>query len=97
MMREAEMLQGIAMAEAFGKRLKKLRERAGITQEALARAANLSTSSVSKLEQRDLDPSWSTVLSLAKALGITTDEFASDEVSGPTDEPAPKKKPKGKN
>jgi transcriptional regulator with XRE-family HTH domain len=40
------------MADGFGRRLKELREAAGLTQESLARAADVSVSSVSKLEQR---------------------------------------------
>ena len=54
------------------------REAAGLSQEALARAANVSTSTVCKMEQRDVDPSWSTVQALARALGLTTHAFEED-------------------
>src|SRR5438105_774208 len=57
------------MPPPFNERLKQLREASGLTQEALARAAGVSVSAVSKLEQRGIDPSWSTVLRLAH--GIT--------------------------
>jgi transcriptional regulator with XRE-family HTH domain len=59
----------------FNERLKELREKAGLTQEGLARAADISLSSVSKLEQNPTDPSWSTVQSLAKALGVDCKAF----------------------
>jgi transcriptional regulator with XRE-family HTH domain len=66
------------MAGGFGRRLKQLRESAGLTQEELARAADLSVSFVSKLEQRDLDPAWSTVQSLAAALSVSCEAFNED-------------------
>jgi transcriptional regulator with XRE-family HTH domain len=59
----------------FNERLKELREKAGLTQEGLARAADISLSAVSKLEQNPTDPSWSTVQSLAKALGVDCKAF----------------------
>jgi transcriptional regulator with XRE-family HTH domain len=66
----------------FGKQLKLLREKSGMTQESLARAAGLSVSSVSRLEQRDLDPAWSTVQAIAKALGVSCDAFNEEETKG---------------
>jgi transcriptional regulator with XRE-family HTH domain len=65
------------MTEDFSTRLRALRERAGLTQEGLARAANLSTATVAKLERKgkEQDPSWSTVLALADALGVSVEEF----------------------
>ena len=61
---------------SFGERLKALRGKAEMTQEALARAADVSTGTVSKLEERpDMDPSWSTVCKLADALGVSTEDF----------------------
>jgi transcriptional regulator with XRE-family HTH domain len=66
------------MAPPFNERLKQLREAAGLTQEQLAKASGLSVSAVSKLEQRGIDPSWSTVLRLAQPLGVTVIAFAED-------------------
>ena len=57
---------GATIMETFGKRLKELREAAGMTQEGLARAAELSTSAVARIEQRGKDPAWSTVRRLAR-------------------------------
>ncbi len=99
------MALGLVMPASFGRKLKKLREDAGLSQEALGRAAGLSTSFVSKLEQKNHDPSWSTVQALAKALGVGFDAFADDEqeseevAEDEVEEPATKpatKKPKRK-
>jgi transcriptional regulator with XRE-family HTH domain len=58
----------------IGKGLKTARERAGLTQSALART----TSQVSQVESgKRLDPQFSTVLRLAVALGVSIDEMAS--------------------
>jgi transcriptional regulator with XRE-family HTH domain len=62
----------------FSERLKALREAAGMTQEGLARKAGLSTSTISKLEQRGVDPAWSTVQRLALALGVRVEAFEED-------------------
>lgn len=68
----------------FRERLKALREAAGLTQEALARAADVSVSYVSKLERTDLDPAWSMVQRLAAALKVDCTAFADCEgVSAP--------------
>jgi DNA-binding XRE family transcriptional regulator len=47
-----------------------------VLQEALARAADVSTGTVSKLEEKPgMDPAWSTVCKLADALGVSTEAF----------------------
>jgi transcriptional regulator with XRE-family HTH domain len=78
----------------FSRRLKELRVTAGMTQEAVAHAARLTVSAVSKLEQRDVDPAWSTVQRLAKALGVDVREFMDVEDTAAT--PAPKRLAKRK-
>lgn len=70
------------METTFGKRLKELREAAGMTQEGLARAAELSTSAVARIEQRGKDPAWSTVRRLARALGVPLSAFETEEDEG---------------
>jgi transcriptional regulator with XRE-family HTH domain len=60
----------------FGAALKKLRESRGLTQAALAYAADLAASTIFAAEQGRLrDPKWSTVQRLADALGCRTDEL----------------------
>ena len=60
---------------SFSSRLKALRVEKGLTQEALARLAGLSTSGVAKIENSGLDPAWSTVVKLADALGVSFESF----------------------
>ena len=78
---------------AFNERLRNQREKAGLTQEALARAADLSLSSITKLERGGMDPSWSTIQKLARALGVTCEAFMEDAAGS---EPAPKRGRGGK-
>jgi DNA-binding XRE family transcriptional regulator len=59
----------------FAGRLKELRVRAGLTQEMLAERAELSKSGIADLEQGRREPSWSTVVALAMALGATCQDF----------------------
>jgi transcriptional regulator with XRE-family HTH domain len=81
----------------FNSRLKELREAAGLTQEALARKAGLSTSGVAKLENAGLDPAWSTVVKLAGALDVPVDAFKDQAgEGGQADAPAPDHPAEGK-
>jgi transcriptional regulator with XRE-family HTH domain len=55
----------------FGARLRELREKAGLTQEALARrVGEISTRQITRLEKGLHQPNWETVLALAAALGV---------------------------
>ena len=81
---------------SFASRLKNLRERAGLSQEALARKADISSAGLRHIEQGvSDDPKWSTVVALADALGVPTDAFR-DVDEGPAAEqpeaPAPEPK-----
>jgi len=84
-----------AMSSGFGRRLKVLRASAGMTQEAVARAADVSLATVAKLERGETDPTWNTVRALAKALGVSVAEFEVDEPAEPEPpaEPAKPDKP----
>jgi transcriptional regulator with XRE-family HTH domain len=59
----------------FGRRLKELREQAGLTQPQLAERANLSKAGIADLEQGRREPSWSTVQSLCAALAVSCEAF----------------------
>jgi len=65
-------------------KLKLLRVQAGMTLEALAQAAELTRSYVSKLERGVSTPSISAGLKIAKALGVTVEELFTDS---PDDDP----------
>src|SRR5215210_2040283 len=77
----------------FGERLRRLREKAGLTQEELASRAGLTAKAVSALERGERKrPYPHTVRSLAEALGLTEEERASLTASVPgrgVQEPAP--------
>lgn len=61
---------------ALAKGIKSLRERAGLSQQALAIAAGLSISVLSKLEQgTNENPRVNTVRALAKALGVAMEDL----------------------
>jgi transcriptional regulator with XRE-family HTH domain len=64
------------MASEFGNRLRELREAAGLTQRQLAEQAGLHLQGVVKLERGEREPAWSTLLALAKALGVSVAAFA---------------------
>ncbi len=58
-------------ASPLAERLKKIREKAGMSQQDLAVKAGLSISSVSQIEQgKKPDPRVSTIQALASALGV---------------------------
>jgi len=80
-------------------RVKRLREAAGLSQQALAMAAGLSISVVTQLEQgAKADPRISTVAALARALGVKVDDLINDQAAPePSGEkPAPKKTTRGR-
>lgn len=68
----------------FNMILKRLRNEKGMTQEELARASGLSVHTVSKLEQKNLDPSFSTVQKLASALDVPLEAFVEEKPKQPT-------------
>ena len=60
---------------AFGKKLKELREAAGLTQTELAKKAGLSQGGIANLEQGRTQPAWDSVQALAAALGVDCTAF----------------------
>src|SRR5262245_56839381 len=70
-------------AEWFGPRLKELREGRGWTQQQLADRAGLAVGIVRKLERRENKPTWETALTLASALGVSTEAFVQEPAERP--------------
>ena len=65
----------------LGDRLRELRQAAGLSQEELARRADVLLGTVQKIEQGIVaDPRWSSVTALARALGVTLDALAEPPV-----------------
>jgi transcriptional regulator with XRE-family HTH domain len=93
----------------FGRRLKELREQAGLTQPQLADKAKLSKAGIADLEQGRREPSWATVQALAAALEVSCEAFNQEPAERPEvgrgrppkdatrrTEEAPPKKPRGR-
>jgi transcriptional regulator with XRE-family HTH domain len=59
-----------------GRRLRELREQAGLTQARLAERAGVTRDAVARWEAERREPGWSNVLALAAALGVTCQAFA---------------------
>lgn len=69
------------LVAAFADALRDQRERAGLTQEALAERAELSARYISFLETRRRQPSLTTLLAISKGLGTSMVTLV-DEVEG---------------
>lgn len=63
--------------DTFAQALRRLREKAGLTQQALADAAGLHRVQVARFEAGRFAPRWDAVLALADALGVSTELFRS--------------------
>lgn len=60
-----------APEETFARNLRRAREKAGLSQEALGDKAGMHRTEVSFLERAQREPRLSTIVKLAKALGIS--------------------------
>lgn len=79
--------------DTVGVRLRQARKGAGMTQAELAERAGIETQSLSRLERGDYEPSLSTTLALARALGLTVEALVlgsrADRLAGLTAGPSP--------
>jgi len=62
----------------FGIRLKEIRNRSGLTLEQLAFEADIELSQVHRVEKGKINPTLTTLIALAKGLGITLAELVSE-------------------
>jgi transcriptional regulator with XRE-family HTH domain len=76
--------------------LKQLRERAGMSQSALAERAGLSLRSIQNWEQGHRLPKAGAVLSLARALGADVEDLLTELADQPQAEVPPRPRGKGK-
>jgi transcriptional regulator with XRE-family HTH domain len=65
----------VAPPPAFARNLRRARERAGLSQDALADKARMHRNAIALLEAGKRDPKVSTVAKLAKALGVSASEL----------------------
>jgi len=59
----------------FAARLRELRTAKGLTQHELAERSGLHRQAIAKLELAEREPSWASVLALAKGLGVSIAAF----------------------
>ncbi len=75
-------IEAIAMRgrQTLGERVRRLRESAGLTQEALAGAANVGRVTLVRIERGEQSPRYKTLAALAQALGKGASELLVDPV-----------------
>jgi transcriptional regulator with XRE-family HTH domain len=62
----------------FGSKLKQFREQAELTQAELGARCDMAYQAIARLERGENEPSWPTVLKLAKALGVEPNDFMAE-------------------
>lgn len=60
----------------LGKAIRQLREKRGLTQEAVAHEAGVTASTYGLIERGHSNPTWATVRDVATALGVSLGELA---------------------
>jgi transcriptional regulator with XRE-family HTH domain len=63
----------------LGERVREHRRRRGLTQEALAESLELSVAYVSLIERGGRNPPYTTVVAIARALGVPPSQIVADE------------------
>lgn len=63
----------------LGERVREQRRSRGLTQEALAEALDLSVAYVSLIERGGRNPPYTTVVAIARALGVAPSRIVADE------------------
>jgi transcriptional regulator with XRE-family HTH domain len=63
----------------LGERVREQRRSRGLTQEALAESLDLSVAYVSLIERGGRNPPYTTVVAIARALGVTASKIVADD------------------
>jgi len=71
-------------AEYLGEQLRRLRETAGLTQGELASRVGCTWEAISRWERATREPSWTTVVSICRALGVSCEQFRLPPDGGPS-------------
>lgn len=67
-----------AASKAFGKRLKALRDKHGVSQDALARETDVHPTAIGRFERGAREPRLTTILRLARGLDVRPGELVDD-------------------
>ena len=70
----------------FGEKLQKLRQKAGLSQDALAERLDVSRQAVSRWERDETMPETEKVVALADLFGVTTDYLLRNQAEKPKEE-----------
>jgi transcriptional regulator with XRE-family HTH domain len=65
-------------SRAFGERMRELRAREGISQDGLAHASGIHSTSIGRIERGGREPRLTTILRLARGLGVEPGELVDD-------------------
>lgn len=68
-------------SRAFGKRMRELREREGVSQDGLAHSSGIHSTSIGRIERGGREPRLTTILRLAHGLGVEPGELV-DRLKG---------------
>jgi XRE family transcriptional regulator, regulator of sulfur utilization len=68
----------VTPSETFGSNLRRERQRAGLSQEALAQASGMHMTEISRLERAVRDPRLSTIVRVARALNVAPSHLLAD-------------------
>lgn len=82
------VLDGLMDAQSFGLRLRELRQRAGLSQTALGKAAGIPQTTIASWENGNREALVTAIPKLAAALGCTLDDLFADPETTP---PKPKR------
>lgn len=64
---------------ALGKAIRRLREKRGLTQEAVAHGAGITTATLGAIERGLSNPTWATLTGISEALDISMIDLAKEE------------------
>ena len=66
----------VSAVSTYGEAIKQLRQERGLSQEEVAHAAGVATSTVSRIERASIEPRAAALEKIAKGLGVTLVELA---------------------
>lgn len=72
------MARSLPPVPALGESLRRLREKRGMTQEAVGHEAGLTLGAYGRIERSEVAPAWPTVRAIARGLGVSMKELGAE-------------------